>query len=634
MSESIYFDDDLREQFLFAFKKARADRESYLNWLKDEISKAVQLINRYDKLYVLGGLGARLLQASPNIFNQFMASYDGPDKEDAKEDLIIDDEEIEVLLEYALSLATASLNSNVGIIPTIENIDEIRLQLAKIKFNIGFYELSADSPGSTTEFDHWLKIRVMDDALNIRGDGYHSHIVEIYKETFAPHDDFLNQFYGFNSNDILETINRFDLLVTSKMGNAFGATSSHRRFIEWNKEKGSEAIMEEMMATGRPFIQQFVEENPDLLGDTDPMHVCSYPLDNVEGYKKLFWIIPNSDKQKKIFELLSHQFGENTAFTQGKFGGFPLGDTLSQTKPLVKIDDKYYCFSVNIAFRNIFNIAANLLQSADPVYYEHSFKGNANYNTRDNYIERKTKELFEKMLPDVRFYHSLKYDIVEDGLDKNPELDIIGISNETIYIIEVKAGELNKKHKRGAILGLKDRLKETINEGSYQCYRAEKHINESDNPVFSYVEEADRHSLIIDKSKPFTIHKISVTFEHFSTVSVNLKYLIESGVMSIAYKWTWIVSLYDLMVFADLIENEIDFKDYLQHRLNLYERNDVEFKDELDILGFFLKGKFPLGPEKEKEIQFMVSFKDDIDEYYTKKDLGMLESIKPTRNRN
>lgn len=633
MSEPIYFDEELKKNWKYAFDKAREDRDKYFNWLKDEISIAINLINKFDKVYVLGGLGARLIQASPNLYNQFMASYDGPEKEEAQKELVIEDDEIEVLLEYAISLATSSPNVNSGVIPSIEEIDQIREQLSKIKFNVGFYELSADSPGSGTEFDHWLKIRIMEDSLHVRGDGYHSHIVELYKETFAPHNDFLRHYYGFDSNDILDTINRFDLLVTSKIGNAFGAFNSHQRFKEWNTEKGKEAIFHEMEITGKPFIQQFLEDNPDLLDNSSPMHVTSYPLDNVSGYNKIFWVIPNTPIQKKIFDLLSHKFNDNVTFIQGRFGGFPLGDTLIKTMPLIKIDDKYYCFSTNLAFRNIFSITANLLQTADAVYYEHSFKGNSNSTSRDNYIEKKTKELFEKMLPNVSFYHSLKYHITEDGIEKDPELDILGMSEETIYIIEVKAGELNKKHRRGAILGLKDRLKETINEGSYQCYRAEKYITESINPEFTYVANSTRNELHIDKSRPFNIFKISVTYEHFSTVSVNLKYLIEAGVLSTAYKWTWIVSLFDLMIFSDLIEKEADFKEYLQNRLNLYERNDVEFLDEIDILGFFIENKFPLPPEKEGKSILMISYKDKIDQYYTRKDLGMPGLIKPKRNK-
>jgi len=278
MSEQIYFDEEFKKQWRYAFEQARADRERYFNWLKDEMKIAIDLINRHDKTYVLGGLGARLLQASPNLYNQFMEIYTGEDKEHAEQEKILEDDEIEVLLEYAMSIASASPNTNAGNIPTAEKIDEIRLQLSKVKYNVGFYEMSADNPSGGTEFDHWLKLRVMEDALHVRGDGYHSHISEVYQETFAPHDGFLNQFYGFTSADIYEVVKRLDLLVASKIGNAFGGGLSHNRFTEWDKEVGQEAIMNEMMATGKHFIRQFTEANPDLYEEGNPDHIQVFRL--------------------------------------------------------------------------------------------------------------------------------------------------------------------------------------------------------------------------------------------------------------------------------------------------------------------------------------------------------------------
>lgn len=631
MDEPLYFNEEFKAQWKYAIDQAKADRERYFNWIKDEIGTAVSLINKYDKIYVLGGLGARLLAASPNLYNQIMESYSGPEIEKAEQEKMIDDDEIEVLLEYAINIASASPNSNSGVIPTIENIDEIRNQLSRIKINIGFYEMSAENPKGGTEFDHWLKIAVMEDAMHVRGDGYQSHISEIFEETFSYHNGFLQQYYGFDSTDIFETIRRLDLLVASKIGNAFGGSLAHQRFVEWNDGKGEEAVMNEMMQTGKHFMQQFVSDNPDLYDERNPEGISMLPLDYIEGYARLFWVIPKTEKELKIFTLLSHQFGDNADFLKGKFGGFILGDSITQTKPLIKIGEKFYCFSSSLPFRSIFDITANLLQSADAVYYEQSFKGNSFTNSRDNYIERKTKMLFEKFLPTVQFYHSLKYNIVENGQAKEPELDILGVGEDTIYIIEVKAGELNKKHRRGAILGLKDRLKETVNEGSYQCHRAEKFIMENDAPEFRYIANAKQNTLPIDKTKNYTFVKISVMYEHLSTVSVNLKYLIESGVLSANYKWTWIVSLYDLMVFADLIKNEAEFKEYLKNRLRLYERNDVEFQDEIDILGFYLENKFPLPEEKDDEKIFIYSYRDEIEQYYTKKDVGMAGIQKPTK---
>lgn len=630
---TINIPDDIKEQYRYAIEKAREDRPRYFDWIKNEIKTATNLINQFDKIYVIGGLGARLIKSTPTFYNQFLATYNGPDKHEIQEDeLINEDDEIEILLEYVMSIATATPNSNEGVIPTQDNIEAIYQQLSKIKSNINFWELSAENPVGGNEFDHWLRTNIMQDTINVRGDGYHTHIQELYQEIFQPFDGFLQQYYGFDSKDIYNTILKLDSLVYSKVGNPFGATQSHKRLTEWMEEVGEELIMETMMKTGKHFIRQFTEANPDLYDEQAPDSVVSHHLDRIESYEKVFWVIPQTAKEQLIFDKLSIQFGDNNVFFQPpKFKGFPLNDTLINLKPLIKENGKYYHFSMNLAFRNIFKITEELIKSADAVFYDNSFKGNSNSNSRDNYIEQKTKKQFEKLLPTAQFFHSLEYYVVENGQNKKTELDILGVSNDTVYIIEVKAGELNTKHRRGAMKGLKDRLEETINEGSYQCHRALKYIHDNPNPTFDYVEGGTRKTLSIDKSKIKSYFKISVTFEHFSSISANLKYLINSGVLSPDFKWTWIVSLYDLMIFADLIQSEVEFKEYLTHRIALYDRNDIEFMDEIDILGFYFENRFPLGQEKENELIHIVNYKDEIETYYTRTGVGIPRAIKPTK---
>src|SRR5690554_6244671 len=112
---TLSYPEDIKEQYRYAIEKAREDRDRYFDWIKSEIETAITLINKFDKNYVLGGLGSELIKSTPTFYNQFLATYNGEDKE---EELIQDDDEIEVLLEYAMSIATASPNKNKNIIPT------------------------------------------------------------------------------------------------------------------------------------------------------------------------------------------------------------------------------------------------------------------------------------------------------------------------------------------------------------------------------------------------------------------------------------------------------------------------------------------------------------------------------------
>jgi hypothetical protein len=608
--------DEIKENYRYAIAKAREDRQRYFDWIKDEIDTLIKLINSFDKVYILGGLGSRLLKSTPTFYNQFLAGYDGPDKEEVEEELLQDDDEIEVLLEYAISIATATQNTNQKNIPLPENIEEIYQQLSKIKSNMNFWELSAEVPSDGNEFDHWLRTNIMQESINVRGNGYHLHIKEIFTEVFQPHNGFLEQYYGFNAIDIYETIIKLDSLVYSKIGNPEG-------FMQQQK------LFEKDGLNTKDIFFKFLESSiSNKKAKSTEERIGGYDIKLIGNLKPIFSVAPKSEKEKLIFNKLAIEFGNNEIFFQPeKFKAFPLNDTHIKFKPLVKEDEKFYHFSLNLAFRNIFTIVEELIKSADAIYYENSFKGNSNASSKDNYIEN------EKLVPTANFYHSLDYSIIENGEQKTPELDVIGISEETIYIIEVKAGELNTKHRRGAMKGLKHRLKETINEGSYQCHRALKYITENQNPTFEYVKDGKKNALVIDKAKIKSYFKISVTFEHFSSIAANLKYLISSGVLSPDFKWTWIVSIYDLMVFADLIHNEADFKEYLTHRIKLYDRNDIEFLDELDILGFYFEGNFPLNAEKENEILHIVNYIDDIDAYYTRIGVGMPGATKPSKKK-
>lgn len=623
--------NELREQIKYASNEARKEPERYINWIKEEIEKLIIEINKYDNLYILGYLGAKLIESSPNLQNQFMEENEKQD--DMEGDRLIEDEHIEILLEYGMSICLAQPNLNKGVIPKSNELEVIYQQLLKLKTNFNFLEISKNIPEKTEdEPDSWMRNSVMQDTMNVRGNGYHQHIQELYHEIFGPFDDYLEKFYGFNSKDIYNAIFKLDDLILSKVGTLFGSTKSYERFIRWSEKVGEENVKKLITEKMKTPFQLYAEDNPDITIPDNGMGILHYSLQDVEFHSKIFWVIPEDDKEERIFEALSCTYNDNNQFFYPpKFKAFMMNDSIIREKPIVKEDGKYYHFSIQLAFRNIFRITENLIKEASEVYYTNTFKGNANKDSRDNYIELKTKSLFEEMLPNTRFYHSLEYKFEDNGQLKDTELDILGINDDTIYIIEVKAGELNDKHRRGALKGLKDRMEETISEGSYQSHRAKNYIETSENPIFEYVKDNNRESLLIENVENYKIHKITVTFEHFAGLSINLKYLVESGILKEEYKWAWIVSIFDLMVFKDLLNGENEFNEYLDNRLSIYERKDIIFMDEIEILGFNLKGNFPLPTEDINKQILMIGFMEDIDNYYTKSGVGMIDIPKPVK---
>ena len=82
------------------------------------------------------------------------------------------------------------------------------------------------------------------------------------------------------------------------------------------------------------------------------------------------------------------------------------------------------------------------------------------------------------------------------------------------------------------------------------------------------------------------------------------------------YRDTWIVSLFDLMIFADFIESEEEFIKYLEMHKMIYS-NHSTFYDEIDLLNGFVNYDLAekVKPGKSMVIQLGSS---EIDEEYAK----------------
>lgn len=82
------------------------------------------------------------------------------------------------------------------------------------------------------------------------------------------------------------------------------------------------------------------------------------------------------------------------------------------------------------------------------------------------------------------------------------------------------------------------------------------------------------------------------------------------------------------------VASEEDFKEYLDYRMQLYDREDIAFMDETDVLGYYLDGQFPLGPVRENTIITMTGYNQDIDDYYTRQSTGFPGVIKPRKKKS
>ena len=540
--------------------------------IQDHISCIESFFRRYDTIQLLGSVGLYLIDNLPNMEKYFMASIAGK-----KMEL---DEDAEVIAEYALNFGL-SMSNDAKEKPTEEVVAELRERLRAL-YNI--YRL-IDMPleNNAEQFVDWM---IHAETIAIRGDGYQVHVYEVFKELFRPHTAFYENTYGFSVDELFNFFMDLENRIVCKIGDqnsVYGPMKLHERWVQWEEKKygqRGEDIDFEKRDFSKGMFGEFFEANPDVGHTEDGNQFVVYQPDDYTESDKIFWVWPQNETEKRILEALSVEFGSNASFiAEGVFKGNIMNGHSIYEKPFVKDGEKFYCFTPMIPHRNIFLLAEKLMKR-DDVYYQKNFQQNVNPISRDNYIERKVKTVMESFLPGVSLYPSVHYNMEEDGLGKKPELDILGVSERATYIVEVKAHELSHRDRVG-IKGAKDKFRDSVAEACYQSNRAKNYINSAESPVFS----CPGATVQIDKKKP--VYKIAVTFQHFSSLLGQMDKLIESGMMEEEYRDTWIVSLFDLMVFADFIQSEEELIAYLEMHKTIYA-NHSTFIDEIDLLNGFV----------------------------------------------
>lgn len=577
------------------------DKEKLNDTIQKYIDEIEGYFEKYDTIQLLGGVGLYLLDNLPNIEKHFYAQISGTDMQL--------DEQAEVIAEYAMNFGLAMPNHGKET-PTDAVVEDLLIKLSGLATIYGLLDMPLDD--NSEQFVDWL---IHMQTIAVRGDGYQEHVYEVFKEMFVPHSAFYKQQFGYSIEEMFDFFMDLENRVICKIGcqdSIYGAAKMHERWKKWEENKFGNIddiknIDKHDWSKG--LFGDFFEANPDVPHTEDGMKFLLIQPNDYSQSNMVFWVYPQNDIEERILDSLSVQFGSNSAFlADGEFKGSIMSGYNIFERPFIKDGDKYYCFTPMIPHRNLFLIAEKLMMQNN-AYYQKYFQQNNDVNSRDEYIERKVKNIMQSFLSNVQFYSSVNYSITEGGIIKHPELDILGISDKATYIIEVKAHELSYKDKVG-LKGAKDKFCSSVVEACRQCCRSVTFIETSKSPVFS--SKVGQFS--IDKNKP--IYKIAVTFQHHSALLGQMDVLVKAGLMKEQYKDTWIISLFDLMAVSDFIESEDEFLAYLEMH-KMVNTNHCTYCDELDLLGRFLNNNLANKVKNGKPLN-IIGGHEDIDAEYSK----------------
>jgi len=500
-------------------------------------------------------------------------------------------------LDYVVSLVTSLDYLNINDDCNDENLDSLKNNIEELHQQVIHYHMIT----SVDENKSPDKMRFLQSVNNlfVKGDSYPEHKIELCKNLFSKYDDLLIKAYNINALNLIEELVRvanyplsnFDI-QTKYMSEMKNAHEEYKKNYERAKKNNELDTFLEDFKKSEALKQ--TQENIQKINDET----------NISFNDSIFKIHKTS-LPTEILEQLSISIGENIIFQEGKIDYFPINNSQIYEKPLVKIDDMFYCFNSPNLFYNLQLIIENLILNLIP-----ENKRSKQYaNKKGEFLEDKSIEFFQKLLPKSKTYKNLKY-------NKDDEVDGIIIYDNRVFIIEAKSNKFSLGAKKGSIGSIKSDTKKIIEKAYQQSIRAKEYILSKDSVEFK--NHKKEVVLTIDSTKISNIYMINTTLEALGNITSNLNSLDRFGFIK-GKDWIWSVYLNDLQIISEIIDSPTEFILYLERRIRLNDYHQIHTMEEIDIFGYFLHNglyfddiDFP----KDNYMMQVVGFSQELDEYY------------------
>lgn len=238
---------------------------------------------------------------------------------------------------------------------------------------------------------------------------------------------------------------------------------------------------------------------------------------------------------------------------------------------------------------------------------------------RHDYVLTFSIELLIRIMPTAEVATNLLYNPEGDS-SCEAELDAIAIYDSIVFLIEVKGADVTNPARRGAPDRLRRDLEEVIAKSHSQALRAKAYILSNAN--VSFRRQAGGGNFIIPEGIRNVV-MISVSLATLGHLTAFLHADSEIGFFRDG-EYSWVVSIYDLIVLADIIDLPSMFPHYVMRRVYTAHQGFLEAHDELDIFGYYLKEGLYIddiakktSADGRKTFMNLLSYTGQFDEYYS-----------------
>lgn len=290
--------------------------------------------------------------------------------------------------------------------------------------------------------------------------------------------------------------------------------------------------------------------------------------------------------------------------------------------PLVKErNDRYLVLSESLLLPSVKrNLEAVLLEN--PIYGRH----------RGELVEDRLIKVLRDFLPAAQIYAGVQYGHPEKG---RGEADAILIMGDVAIVFEVKAATI---FKLGASAGVK-RFRRTMWQN---IHKASKQVDDLRALIEDDRQICGERGEVIDLTFIREVHTVIVTLEELLDLSTQPLDLVDSNVLHNADQLPWLVSIGDLTVILELIDEPSEFLVYLRRRRDPVIARRFVSTDELDLFLAFRKTGLWVDEEGDSTPYLVAPMTAEIDVWMNGvserkpriKDTPLLQHVQRARNLN
>jgi len=408
--------------------------------------------------------------------------------------------------------------------------------------------------------------------------GYAVHLEQIDAEVFGRHRDYYITGLGFDPADVIR------------------ATRRHTRSVNQAFRSALDAVTAALNSGARnPAVGEAIRKAFDGITLWDPNEVAASTGIAVEQITAML-------------DFFSMEYGCQPEFRE------PGDQNRARTHPCIKLDDGKYFVP------DPWSLSAAIHQRLAVEPKRNGFDPQKYYKHRQDAHERLVAGALERVFGTGNV-HSTQHYALASG-DRG-EIDSL-VSAEWPLVVEAKAIALTESGRRGAPGRVDTKVKEILGKALDQTDRALTYILDEGGRSFAPTENGRAVERLPDDISGGTA--VIVTFERIDPFA--------SGGLAVAGDVkhpTWVLSLTDMLMVADILTDPAAFHHYARTRADMHAA-EASAAAEADALGAYLLDRLSIlnNAAAEDGTRILIGYScEALNDFYTRQEAG-LAAHKPT----